>query len=123
MAYRRLFVISRAALLVIVGLLMTSGSGAARQAAPASPPSAAVSTIAPDDEIRRILVKRIDTDKQSLGIVVGILEPKGSSASEGGPTVCVTRSWSVMERPPRSGTFTSAGRYFAIGSVMATSPR
>ena len=24
---------------------------------------------------------------------------------------------------PRSGTFTSAGRYFAIGSVMATSPR
>jgi hypothetical protein len=77
MVYRRLFVISRAALSVIVGLLMTSGSGAARQAAPASPPSAAVSAIAPDDEIRRILVKRIDTDKQSLGIVVGILEPKG----------------------------------------------
>jgi len=77
MVYRRLFVMARAALFAIVGLLMTSGSGAARQAAPASPPSAAVSAIAPDDEIRRILVKRIDTDKQSLGIVVGILEPKG----------------------------------------------
>ena len=35
MVYRGLFVISRAALFVIVGLLMTSGSGAARQAAPA----------------------------------------------------------------------------------------
>lgn len=77
MVCRRLFVISRAALFVIAGLLMTPRSGAARQAAPASPPSAAVSAIAPDDEIRRTLVKRIDTDKQSLGIVVGILEPKG----------------------------------------------
>ena len=57
MVYRRLLVISRAALFAIVGLLMTSRSGAARQAAPASPPSAAVSAIAPDDEIRRILVK------------------------------------------------------------------
>ena len=36
MVYRRLLVISRAALFVIVGLLMTSASGAARQAAPAS---------------------------------------------------------------------------------------
>ena len=37
MVYRGLFVLSRAALLVIVGLLLTSGSGAARQAAPPSP--------------------------------------------------------------------------------------
>jgi serine-type D-Ala-D-Ala carboxypeptidase/endopeptidase len=75
--YHTLFVMSRAALCVIVALLATSESGAARQAAPVSPPSAAVPAIPPDDEIRNILVKRIETDKQSVGIVVGVLEPKG----------------------------------------------
>jgi D-alanyl-D-alanine-carboxypeptidase/D-alanyl-D-alanine-endopeptidase len=29
------------------------------------------------DEIREILVKRIDHQKQAVGIVVGIVEPKG----------------------------------------------
>ena len=67
---------SRAALSMIVGVLVAPGLGA-RQAAPVPPPPAAVSAIPPDDEIRGILVKRIDTDKQSVGIVVRVLEPKG----------------------------------------------
>lgn len=40
-------------------------------------PSAAATGMPPDSEIRSILVKRIDADKQSIGIVVGVLEPKG----------------------------------------------
>jgi len=31
-----------------------------------------------DSEIRKILAQRIDTDHQSVGIVVGIIEPTGS---------------------------------------------
>jgi D-alanyl-D-alanine-carboxypeptidase/D-alanyl-D-alanine-endopeptidase len=30
-----------------------------------------------DAEIRKILVQRVDTDRQSVGIVVGVIEPKG----------------------------------------------
>lgn len=30
-----------------------------------------------DDEIRQVLVKRVDQEKQAVGIVVGIIEPKG----------------------------------------------
>ena len=30
-----------------------------------------------DAEIRNILIERIDTDKQSVGIVVGVIEPRG----------------------------------------------
>src|SRR5437867_4262223 len=30
-----------------------------------------------DEEIRKILVQRIDEAKQSVGIVVGVIEPKG----------------------------------------------
>jgi len=35
------------------------------------------SSLPPDAEIRKILVQRIDTDRQSVGIVVGVIEPKG----------------------------------------------
>jgi D-alanyl-D-alanine-carboxypeptidase/D-alanyl-D-alanine-endopeptidase len=35
------------------------------------------SQVAPDSEIRQILVDRIDRDKQSMGIVVGVIEPAG----------------------------------------------
>jgi CubicO group peptidase (beta-lactamase class C family) len=72
----QLLVASRAALFVVAGALVAPEPGA-RQAAPAAPPSAAAPAIPPDDEIRSILVRRIDTDKQSVGIVVGVLEPKG----------------------------------------------
>ncbi len=34
-------------------------------------------TVPSDDEIREILVKRIDQQKQSVGIVVGVIEPTG----------------------------------------------
>ena len=33
--------------------------------------------VAPDEEIRGILVQRIDADQQSVGIVVGVIEPAG----------------------------------------------
>src|SRR5438132_8216815 len=33
--------------------------------------------VAPDAEIRRILVERIDAQRQSVGIVVGVIEPTG----------------------------------------------
>jgi D-alanyl-D-alanine-carboxypeptidase/D-alanyl-D-alanine-endopeptidase len=39
-----------------------------------SPPD---SLVPPDSEIRRILAERIDTYRQSVGIVVGVIEPKG----------------------------------------------
>src|SRR5438552_6093420 len=35
------------------------------------------SAIPSDEEIRKILVQRIDDAKQSVGIVVGVIEPKG----------------------------------------------
>jgi D-alanyl-D-alanine-carboxypeptidase/D-alanyl-D-alanine-endopeptidase len=35
------------------------------------------SSLPPDAEIRKILVQRIDADQQSVGIVVGVIEPKG----------------------------------------------
>jgi CubicO group peptidase (beta-lactamase class C family) len=34
-------------------------------------------TVLSDDEIRKILVKRIDQQKQAVGIVVGVIEPNG----------------------------------------------
>jgi CubicO group peptidase (beta-lactamase class C family) len=37
----------------------------------------AESPLAPDAEIRKILAERIDTERQSVGIVVGIIEPQG----------------------------------------------
>jgi CubicO group peptidase (beta-lactamase class C family) len=39
-----------------------------------TPPPAAAP---PDSEIRRILIDRIDTQKQGVGIVVGVIEPRG----------------------------------------------
>jgi CubicO group peptidase (beta-lactamase class C family)/glucose/arabinose dehydrogenase len=45
--------------------------------APNSSAPAAASGVPPDADIRSILIKRIDADKQSLGIVVGIVEPTG----------------------------------------------
>ena len=39
-----------------------------------SPPN---SPVPPDSEIRKILVERIDTFHQGVGIVVGVIEPQG----------------------------------------------
>lgn len=35
------------------------------------------SSVLPDAEIRKILIERIDTGRQGVGIVVGVIEPKG----------------------------------------------
>lgn len=43
----------------------------------ASPSGAQTATVPSDAEIRKILVDRIDAQKQSVGIVVGVIEPSG----------------------------------------------
>jgi serine-type D-Ala-D-Ala carboxypeptidase/endopeptidase len=43
----------------------------------AQPPKPEAPEVPSDQYIRDILIKRIDTDKQSVGIVVGVIEPKG----------------------------------------------
>ena len=45
--------------------------------AAASPARAQTSAVPSDEEIRKILVDRIDAQKQSVGIVVGVIEPSG----------------------------------------------
>jgi D-alanyl-D-alanine-carboxypeptidase/D-alanyl-D-alanine-endopeptidase len=42
-----------------------------------SPAGAQTSPVPSDAEIRKILVDRIDAQKQSVGIVVGVIEPSG----------------------------------------------
>lgn len=53
--------------------LSSLGHGVAQQAS--APTTGAA--IPSDDRIREILVKRIDADKQGIGIVVGVFEPGG----------------------------------------------
>ena len=56
---------------MILGLLtMMTMPVSAQSAAPASP-------VPSDADIRRMLVERIDTHRQSVGIVVGVIEPSG----------------------------------------------
>jgi serine-type D-Ala-D-Ala carboxypeptidase/endopeptidase len=50
---------------------------AAATTAPAAPAAAATPALPSDQYIRDILIKRIDTDKQSIGIVVGVIDAKG----------------------------------------------
>lgn len=56
-------------LLLVAHIAVVSGTARTRQ--PALPASAPTS-----DEIRSILVKRIDVDKQSVGIVAGVIDAK-----------------------------------------------
>jgi len=56
--------------LLRLSLMFLSGGGAA-QSSPVSPAAP------PDAEIRKILVERIDTFHQGVGIVVGVIEPQG----------------------------------------------
>lgn len=58
---------------VLAGLALTLSPGLTRSAAAQSPSPAAAS----DGEIRTILSERIDVQRQSVGIVVGVLEPAG----------------------------------------------
>src|SRR5262245_40303370 len=61
------------AAVVMVGVL---GAIAAAQAPQTTPAPDAVG-IPSDQYVRDILIKRIDTDKQSIGIVAGIIDAKG----------------------------------------------
>jgi len=61
-------VIQRGMALVFATTLIASGSAA--QSAPRSP-------VPSDAEIRKILIERIDTSHQGVGIVVGVIEPQG----------------------------------------------
>jgi len=40
-------------------------------------------TVAPDAEIQKILADRIDLQRQSVGIVVGVIEPAGRVVAHG----------------------------------------
>ena len=57
---------NRSAVAVVLLALLTPHAGRAQS-----------SRMAPDAEIRQILVDRIDAQKQSVGIVVGVIEPAG----------------------------------------------
>lgn len=59
----------RKALSFIFTIILSAASAWA-QASPNSP-------VPPDSEIRKILVERIDTSHQGVGIVVGVIEPQG----------------------------------------------
>ena len=60
--------IRRALIPILATILLTAGAGA--QPAPNSP-------VPPDEEIRKILVERIDTFHQGVGIVVGVIDAHG----------------------------------------------
>ena len=58
---------------VLAGLVLAVSLGLSRSAAAQSPAPSAASS----DEIRTVLAERIDVQRQSVGIVVGVLEPAG----------------------------------------------
>ena len=72
MKHRMLVTGSRVSAFALAALIGTFGTSHAGQ-----PPAAPAPGVLPDSDIRSILVKRIDADKQSIGIVVGVVEPKG----------------------------------------------
>jgi len=59
----------RKALRATFAMILSAASGGAQ-----SPPN---SPVPPDSEIRKILVERVDTFHQGVGIVVGVIEPQG----------------------------------------------
>jgi CubicO group peptidase (beta-lactamase class C family) len=61
---------------MVGGLLAMSAAGVARGDDPRPSPARAWSTPS-DAEIRQILVDRIDTQRQGVGIVVGVIDPQG----------------------------------------------
>jgi D-alanyl-D-alanine-carboxypeptidase/D-alanyl-D-alanine-endopeptidase len=59
---------------IALGISVAAQAPATQQKPPAESPALAIPS---DQYIRDILIKRIDTDKQGVGIVVGVIEPKG----------------------------------------------
>jgi serine-type D-Ala-D-Ala carboxypeptidase/endopeptidase len=65
---------------IVFGLGLGLAAAVMQAQQPAAPPAQAAPeapALPSDQYIRDILVKRIDTDKQSLGIVVGVIDAKG----------------------------------------------
>jgi D-alanyl-D-alanine-carboxypeptidase/D-alanyl-D-alanine-endopeptidase len=60
----------RWSLLLIASFALLASRGLAEQSPAATP-------VLPDAEIRKILIERIDRQRQSVGIVVGVIEPAG----------------------------------------------
>src|SRR5579864_4146132 len=63
-----------------------------------------------DDEIREILVKRVDQQKQAVGIVVGVIEPAGRR---------VVAYGHLANGDPRT---LDGDTIFEIGSIPRSSP-
>jgi hypothetical protein len=57
-----------------------------------------------------------------VGVRIGLVGRVWLVGMRGKPDICVARSSRVICLPPRDGTVTVAGRYFATGSLSATSP-
>ncbi len=73
---------TRIGLAMLAALLFAPLAARAQPAAPA---------VLPDAEIRRILVERVDTQKQSVGIVAGVIEPAGRRVVSYGRTLRAPR--------------------------------
>src|SRR6476659_4918001 len=56
--------------LVLAGVALLASRGLGAQSPTAAP-------LLPDAEIRKILIERIDTYRQGMGMVVGVIEPAG----------------------------------------------
>ena len=92
--------IGRYVVLLTVG--MAAAASLAAQSAPAPTQTAPVSAALSDAEIRKILVDRIDMHRQSVGIVVGVVDAPGGGSSPTGPGRPVTRGRSTATRSSRS---------------------
>jgi D-alanyl-D-alanine-carboxypeptidase/D-alanyl-D-alanine-endopeptidase len=88
-------------LVAAVVSLMTLARASAQQA----PPAAETPAIPSDQYIRDVLIKRIDTDKQGIGIVAGVIDAKGRRVIAHG------RLAAGDTRPPDAETV------FEIGSI------
>jgi CubicO group peptidase (beta-lactamase class C family) len=68
----------RAASVASIVIAVAAVTAAAQSVPPAS-------SVPPDEEIRRILAERVDTHRQSVGIVVGVIGPAGRRIVAHGP--------------------------------------
>ena len=102
-------------------------SVAAALAAAAASAQPAASTVVPDAEIRKVLVERIDTQRQGVGMVVGVIDRAGRRVvSYGslakGDTRPVDGDTSSRSARSRRSSRAAAGRCRGAGEVALTDP-